>query len=110
MFSLSISHYPTLASLRIGRNEATALGQHFQKPVGLFLVLNRPKVILSEPRALSGSKPRASNTCEGWPAWMALHALPDETAMPCLSSSNSSLIASPSRPSKPRQTWPGRRR
>ena len=68
----------------MGRSEATARGSTSRNRSASSSVLNRPSDILNEPRALSASNPRASNTWEGWPAWIALHALPDEMAMPCL--------------------------
>ena len=52
----------------IGRNERTTSGNNSTNRSASSIVLNRPRVIRNEPRALIGSKPKACNTCEGWPA------------------------------------------
>src|SRR6201999_2815115 len=88
------------------RARSTAAGSTASAASTSASVLVWPNDNRSEPRALAGSAPIASSTCDGW-ATPAVHAEPVEHSTPLASSSISS--ESPSQPRKVKCVLPGRR-
>src|SRR5262245_38325142 len=88
------------------RARSTAAGNTASAASTSASVLVWPNENRSEPRALAGSAPIASSTCDGW-ATPAVHAEPVEHSTPLASSSISK--ESPSQPRKVKCVLPGRR-